>query len=107
MTKIKDYSELGDRTRKAIYTVLHEKGVPTNYDGSVDRSDSDAYSHAIHIVTNCPEGHDILELRNGHEDVYFWYFVSESGLQSKFTRSKNFLDYEGDDDVEEEDTDED
>jgi hypothetical protein len=93
-----------------IQTTLSEKGVPTNSDGALDRTDSDAYSHAFYIMEKCPKGHKILEIRNGSDDVSFWYYKTEKELVHKFTSAQHHNQYEGDDedgDFEEEEGDED
>lgn len=104
------YSQLRPSSHKVIHTILTEKGVPTNCDSTLDRTDSDAYSHAFYIMENCPKGHKILEIRNGSYDVCFWYYKTEKELVHKFTSAQHFNDYEGDDedgDFEEEESDED
>lgn len=105
---VNHYTQLRPSTRKVIHTILTEKGVPTNCDGALDRTDSDAYSQAFSIMEECPKGHKILEIRNGSDDVSFWYYKTEKELVHKFTGAKHFNDYEGDDedgDFEEEEED--
>lgn len=96
MANVYRLSGLSPWGRVKISEVLEEKGVPNTHNAILYRTDSDAYSRAFAILQSCPDDYDVFEIRNGSDDVHFWFYRDEEDLVRKFARAETFLDFEGD-----------